>query len=130
MTNTHIEEEKKEIQRSIEGTIQNVGYLRVQAIEETKAEAFMTVKTEDPLLRREQMTEQLRKSKRKELISKRRQPLLAEMVQELEESEKRRTLHELRIYGFPGDEQVAEDCGFENEPSQPMQSVAEYLNNN
>ena len=58
----------------------NVGYLRVQAIEETKAEAFMTVKTEDPLLRREQMTEQMRKSKRKELISKRRQPLLAEMV--------------------------------------------------
>ena len=80
MTNTHNEEEKKEIQRSIEGTIQNVGYLRVQAIEETKAEAFMTVKTEDPLLRREQMTEQMRKSKRKELISKRRQPLLVEVV--------------------------------------------------
>ena len=80
MTNTHIEEEKKETQRSIEGTIQNVDYLRVQAIEETKAEEFMTVKTEDPHLRREQMTEQMRKSKRNKLISKRRQPLLAEMV--------------------------------------------------
>ena len=80
MTNTHNEEEQKEIQRSAEDTMQNVGYLRVQVIEETKAEAFMTVKTEDPLLRREQMTEQLRKSKRMELISKRRQPLLAEMV--------------------------------------------------
>ena len=80
MTNTHNEEEKKETQRSTEGTIQNVGYLRVQAIEETKAEAFMTVKTEDPLLRREHMTEQMRKSKRKELIFKRRQPLLAEMI--------------------------------------------------
>ena len=80
MTNTHNEEKKKETQRSAEGTMQNVGYLRVQVIEETKAEAFMTVKTEDPLLRREQMTEQMRKSKRKELISKRRQPLLAEMV--------------------------------------------------
>ena len=60
MTNTHKEEEKKETQRSTEGTIQNVGYLRAQAIEETKAEAYMTVKTEDPLLRREQMTEQMR----------------------------------------------------------------------
>ena len=80
MTNTHNEEEKKEIQRSEEDTMQNVGYLRVQVIEETKAEAFMTAKMDDPLVRREQMTEQLRKSKRKELISKRRQPLLAEMV--------------------------------------------------
>ena len=80
MTHAHNEEEKKENQRSAEGTMQNMGYLRVQVIEEAKAEAFMTVKTEDPLLRREQMTEQMRKSKRKELISKRRQPLLAEMV--------------------------------------------------
>ena len=71
---------KKTNLRSDEGTMHNVGYLRVQAVEETKAEAFMSVKTEDPLLRREQMTEQMRKSKRKELISKRRQPLLAEMV--------------------------------------------------
>ena len=60
--------------------MQNVGYLRVQVIEETKAEAFMTAKTDDPLLRREQMTEQICKSKRKELISKRRQPLLLETV--------------------------------------------------
>ena len=80
MTNTHNEEEKKENLRSDEGTMHNMGYLRVQAIEETKAEAFMTVKTEDPLLRREQMTEKMRKSKRKELISKRRQPPLAEVV--------------------------------------------------
>lgn len=130
MTSTHNEEEKKETQHSIEGTTQSVGYLRVQVTEETKAGAFMTVRTDDPLLRRELATEQMRKSKRKELISKRRQPLLAEMVQELEESEKRRMLHELRIYGLPGDEQAAEDRGLENEPSQPMQSVAEYLNNN
>ena len=79
MTNTH-NEKKKETQRSAEGTMRNVGYLRVQVVEETKAEAFMTVKTVDPLLRREQMTEQMRKSKIKKLISKRRQPLLAEMV--------------------------------------------------
>ena len=70
MTYAHNEEEKKETQRSAEGTMQNVGYLRVQVIEETKAEAFMTAKTDDPQLRREQMTEQMRKSKRKELSSK------------------------------------------------------------
>ena len=64
MTNTHNEEEKKETQRSAEDTMQNVGYLRVQVIEETKAEAFMTAKTDDPLARREQMAEKLRKSKR------------------------------------------------------------------
>ena len=46
----------------------------------------MVAKTDDPLASREQMTKQLCKSKRKELISKRRQPLLAEMVEELEES--------------------------------------------
>ena len=39
-------------------------------------------------------------------------------------------LHELRIYRLPGDEQTAEDCGLENDSPQPMQSVAEYLNNN
>ena len=60
MTNTHNEEEKKETQHSIEGTIQNVGYLRVQVTEETKAETFMTVKTDDPLLRRDLATEQMR----------------------------------------------------------------------
>ena len=64
MTNTHNEEEKKETQHSTEGTIQNVGYLRVQVTEETKAEAFMTAKTDDPLARREQMAKKLRKSKR------------------------------------------------------------------
>ena len=59
-----------------------MGYPRVKVIEETKAEAFMVAKTDDLLARREQMAEQLRKSKRQELISKRRQPLLSEMVEE------------------------------------------------
>ena len=53
MTNTHNEEEKKETQRSAEGTMKNVGYLRVQVIEKTKAEAFMVAKTNNPLARRE-----------------------------------------------------------------------------
>ena len=46
-----------------------------QTAEDAKAEAFMSVKTDDPLIRRH-MAEQLRKSKRQELISKRRYPTL------------------------------------------------------
>ena len=41
MTHVHNEEEKKETHRSGEDTMQNMGYLRVQVIEETKAEALM-----------------------------------------------------------------------------------------
>ena len=47
-------------------------YLRARVFEETKAEAFMVSKTDDPLIKREQMAKQLRKSKRQELISKNR----------------------------------------------------------
>ena len=46
----------------------------MQIIEETKAEVFMTAKVEDPALRREQMAIDLRKSKKRELLSKRRYP--------------------------------------------------------
>jgi hypothetical protein len=47
------------------------GQLRVQIVEESKA--FMTAKVDDPEAKRVQMAEQLRKSKRQELISKKRQ---------------------------------------------------------
>ena len=46
----------------------------MQVIEETKAETFMTNKVEDPELRREQMAIDLRKSKRQQLLSKKRYP--------------------------------------------------------
>ena len=46
----------------------------MQVIEETKAEAFMTAKVDDPTLRREQMAIDLRKSKKKELLTKKRYP--------------------------------------------------------
>ena len=54
----------------------------------------MSAKTDDPLIRREQMAEQLRKSKRQELISKRRYLTLEEISKEMEESRRRRELHE------------------------------------
>jgi hypothetical protein len=50
------------------------GYLRVQITEDTKVEIFMTTKVDDPALRREQMAIDLRKSKRQQLLSKRRYP--------------------------------------------------------
>ena len=48
----------------------------MQVIEDTKTEAFMATKVEDPALRREQMAIDLRKSKRQQLRSKRRYPAL------------------------------------------------------
>ena len=49
------------------------GLLRVQVTEESKAEVFMAAKVDNPEARRIQMTEQLRKTKRKEIISKKRE---------------------------------------------------------
>ena len=53
---------------------QSEGHLRVQVVEETKAEALMAAKVDDPILRREQMALDLRKSKKQELLSRRRYP--------------------------------------------------------
>ena len=59
------------------------GHLRVQVTEESKAEVFMTAKVDNPEARRIQMTEQLRKSKRREVISKKRENLaLNQILQE------------------------------------------------
>ena len=53
---------------------QSTGHLRVQVIEELKSEAFMAAKVDDPVQRREQMAINLRKSKKQELLSKKRYP--------------------------------------------------------
>ena len=42
----------------------------MQVIEESKSEAFMTAKVDDPVQRREQMAVDLRKSKRRDILSK------------------------------------------------------------
>ena len=68
-----IEEEKQEEQQAEESK-QYGGHLRVHVTEETKAEVFMTTKVDDPALKREQMAIDLRKSKKRELLSKRRYP--------------------------------------------------------
>ena len=53
--------------------VRATGQLRVQFVEESKAEAFMTAKVDNPEVKRVQIAEQLRKSKRQELISKKTQ---------------------------------------------------------
>ena len=63
----------KSAQQPAEEKRKLTGQLRVQIVEETKDEAFMTAKVNDPETRRVQMAEQMRKSKRQELISKKRQ---------------------------------------------------------
>ena len=50
--------------------------MRVQVIEETKAEVFLTAKVDDPALKREQMAIELCKSRRQQLLSRRRYPAL------------------------------------------------------
>ena len=60
----------------------------------------MSAKTDDPMMRREKMAEQLLKSKRQELITERRYPSLEEVNKEKEESRRRIELHEQRIYGM------------------------------
>ena len=60
--------------------------MRVKVIEESKSEAFMTAKEDDSEARRIQMAEQLRKSKRQELISTKRNPQLSVIMKELEET--------------------------------------------
>ena len=67
------EEKKQQPEQPAEENKQHTGLLRVQIIEESKAEAFMTAKVDNPEQKREQMAVDLRKSKRQDLISKRRQ---------------------------------------------------------
>ena len=51
------------------------GVLTVRTVEETKAEAFMTAKVDNPEAKRIQMVEQMRRSRRREVLSKKRENL-------------------------------------------------------
>ena len=65
--------------------IRATGQLRVQIVEESKGETFMTAKVYDPETKRTQMAEQMRKSKRQELVSKKRWDLVLNQLQREEE---------------------------------------------
>ena len=75
------------------------------------------------------MAEQLRKSKRQELISKRRYPSLEEVSKEMEESRRQRELNEQRIYGMSLQEHVAPNEEFEDGQRPPMLTVEQFLSN-
>ena len=62
--------------------VRTTGTLRVQIIEESKTGAFLTAKVDNPEARRIQMVEQMRKSKSKEITSKKRQAQVPYLFQE------------------------------------------------
>ena len=51
------------------------GLRKIQIAEESKTEAFMTAKVDNPEARRIQMAEQMRRSRRREVLSKKRENL-------------------------------------------------------
>ena len=97
------------------------GQLRVQVIEESKSEAIMTAKVDDPNAKRIQMADQMRKSKRQDIISEKRQNLALNQI--LQEGA---GYSELEFH-VPGQE---DEYGYEEFPQQPAQTVDQYLNNN
>ena len=94
--------------------------MRVQVIEESKSEAFMTAKVDNPEAKRIQMAEQMRKSKRQDIISKRRQNLALNQI--LQEG----AGYSEQEYYFPNQE---DEYGYEDFSQQPAQTVDQYLNN-
>ena len=79
----------------------------------------MASKVDDPMLKREQMAEQLCKSKRQELISKKRNPPLSVIMQELEEFNRKLDHHEQRLYGPNGQETTDLDGEYQWGEQQP-----------
>ena len=53
--------------------VRTTGTLRVQIIEDSMTGAFLSAKVENPEAKRIQMVEQMRKSKRREILSKKRE---------------------------------------------------------
>jgi hypothetical protein len=62
--------------------VRPTGLRKILTSEESKTEAFMTAKVDNPEARRIQMVEQMRKSKRKEIISKKRQAHVPDQLYE------------------------------------------------
>ena len=94
-----------------------MGYLRPQTFEEPLPEVFFTAKVEDPMMKREQFAIEARKSKKKELLSKKRYP-----PQEMQDQS---ILYAEESY-FLG-----EDDGYyaDGAEAQDVFTVDQYLNN-
>ena len=101
--------------------MRTTGTLRVQIIEESKTGAFLTAKVDNPEAKRIQMVEQMRRSKRREILSKKRQAHLPDQFQEGDIQYFDQEYFEL--YG------QAEDLGFGELLQDSTQTVEQYLNN-
>ena len=92
------------------------GLRKIQIAEESKTEAFMTAKVDNPEARRIQMAEQMRKGKRKEIQSMKRQAHVPDQLQK----------GDVQYFELSGQ---AEDLGFEELLQDSTQNVEQYLNN-
>ena len=101
--------------------MRNTGILRVQIVEESNIEAFLTAKVDNPEARRVQIAEQMRKSKRKEILSKKRQAHVPDQFQEGEVQ-----YFDQEYFELSGQ---AEDFGFGELLQDSTQTVEQYLNN-
>ena len=79
----------------------------------------MAAKVDNPEARRVRMTEQLRKSKMKEIISKKRENLALNQI--LQEGE---GYSEQEFYLISQED----ECGYEDPSQQPLYTVDQYLN--
>ena len=85
--------------------VRPTGLRKILTAEESKTEAFMTAKADNPEARRIQMVEQMRKSKRREILSKKRENIA--LNQTLQEGA---GLAECEFY-IPGEE---DEYGYED----------------
>ena len=63
---------EKDLGQPAEEEKKHRGHLRLQTYEEPVVEPFMAAKKVDPIMQREQMATDLRKNKKKEILSKKR----------------------------------------------------------
>ena len=95
------------------------GHLRLQTYEEPVAEAFLTAKKVDPMMKSEQLATDLRKSKKKEILSKKRYPPQAMQDQSILYAEESYEFLDEADDGYYFDEGEAQDAF----------TVEQYLNN-
>ena len=62
--------------------MRDTGILRIQIVEESKKEAFITAKVDNPDAKRVQMAVDMGKSKRREIVSKKRQAHVPDQLYE------------------------------------------------
>ena len=101
--------------------VRPTGLRKILVAEESKTEAFMTAKVDNPEARRILMAELMRKSKKKEILSKKRQAHIPDQFQEGDVQ-----YYDQEYFELSGQ---AEDLGFGELLQDSTQTVEQYLNN-